>query len=493
MGTINYAELQQDILNTLVKQVTPVNFKNLAYPEAKLLQKQLAGCAPDSDVAQSIQKKLLKMKVNEKHYVIFTIEEIARLAEKNDWGLCRNQNEIYLYNRMFWSRLDVDAFQKFLLKASERMGVPIVSSKYYQFGKKLFEQFMMQSYLQSPAANSNVVLINLLNGTYEIRNGQGKLRKFCKDDFLTHQLPFEYNPDAAAPLFDKYLSKVQPDESARKVLAEYIGYLFIKTGNTILKEEKALMLYGGGANGKSVFFEIVNALLGAENVICHSLQDLTDGSGYYRAQLANKLVNYASEINGKLESSIFKQLVSGEPVSARLPYGKPFHLTQYARLVFNCNELPRGNEFTDAYFRRFLIVPFDVTIPPEEQIKDLHSRIIENELAGVFNWVLRGLARLLKQNGFTECIAARRAVEDYRLQSDSLRQFLNDERYKSDVNVKTKIVDLYIEYKCYCQENGFYHLTKPNFIKRLKSYGIQVSTINVGNVAYLKKHNSDEE
>lgn len=74
---------------------------------------------------------------------------------------------------MFWSRLDVDAFQKFLLKASERMGVPIVSSKYYQFGKKLFEQFMMQSYLQSPAANSNVVLINLLNGTYEIRNGQG--------------------------------------------------------------------------------------------------------------------------------------------------------------------------------------------------------------------------------------------------------------------------------------------------------------------------------
>ena len=107
--------------------------------------------------------------------------------------------------------------------------------------------------------------------------------------------------------------------------------------------------------------------------------------------------------------------------------------------------------------------------------------------------MLRGLARLLKQNGFTECIAARRAVEDYRLQSDSLRQFLNDERYKSDVNVKTKIVDLYTEYKYYCQENGFYHLTKPNFIKRLKSYGIQVATINVGNVAYLKKHKSDEE
>ena len=54
MGTINYAELQQDILNTLVKQVTPVNFKNLAYPEAKLLQKQLAGCAPDSALQETV-------------------------------------------------------------------------------------------------------------------------------------------------------------------------------------------------------------------------------------------------------------------------------------------------------------------------------------------------------------------------------------------------------------------------------------------------------
>lgn len=86
MGTINYAELQQDILNTLVKQVTPVNFKNLAYPEAKLLPKTACRSAPDSDVAQSIQKKLLKMKVNEKHYVIFTIEEIGEVGREKRLG-----------------------------------------------------------------------------------------------------------------------------------------------------------------------------------------------------------------------------------------------------------------------------------------------------------------------------------------------------------------------------------------------------------------------
>src|SRR5690606_3385386 len=99
------------------------------------------------------------------------------------------------------------------------------------------------------------------------------------------------------------------------------------------------------------------------NTSQYSLQDLTNDNGYYRAMIANKLVNYASEISGKLEAATFKQLASGETVTARLPYGNPMQISDYARLIFNVNDLPRDVEQTDAFFRRFLIVPFDVTIP----------------------------------------------------------------------------------------------------------------------------------
>lgn len=116
---------------------------------------------------------------------------------------------------------------------------------------------------------------------------------------------------------------------------------------------------------------------GEANIGSYSLQRLTDDTGYFRAKLSNLLLNYASEINGSLETSIFKQLVSGEPVEARLPYGEPFILKQYAKLMFNCNELPRDVEHTHAYFRRFIIIPFDVTIPEERQDKNLHTRIRE--------------------------------------------------------------------------------------------------------------------
>lgn len=478
---------QDQILDTLLSQVERVDFVSLVFPEARKLRQQLAKCDPESTRVAEILDDISKFKVNERHYTIFTIENVVKLAEKNDWGLCRNQNSIYVYNGMFWSQMDKSAFQKFLCKASERMGVPITSAKYFQFGEKLFKQFLMQAYLPTPVGDPDTVLINLQNGTYEISNGKGLLRNFSRKDFLTYQLPFAYDPDASAPMFEKYLVEVQPDEACRKVLSEFIGSVFIKTGNKLMKEEKALLLYGSGANGKSVFFSIVDALLGAENVTHHSLQDITNENGYYRAQLGNKLVNYSSEINGKLDSAIFKQIVSGEPVTARLPYGEPFVMTQFARLIFNCNELPKEVEHTAAYFRRFLIIPFDVTIPPEDQDKNLHNKIIDGELAGVFNWVLSGLARLLEQRKFSDCDAAEKALEEYRHQSDSVRQFLESKGYESDTKQRITIPVLYVEYTEFCQAYGHGRLNNANFKARLKACGVLIEKKNVGYVAYLKK------
>ncbi|MFT4803633.1 MAG: putative DNA primase/helicase [Psychroserpens sp.] len=430
-------------------------------------------------------------KLSNKHYTVLSIENVLLVAENRKWGLCKNHSFIYLYNGSFWSELDKETFQKFLGKAAEKMGVPTFSARYYKFRKELYEQFLGTAYLEPKPSLANKVLINLQNGTFEVSTNGTHLRPFDRSDFLTYQLPFEYDPQAKAPLFEAYLDKVLPDLERQRVLAEYLGFVFIKHGNNKLKEEKALILYGSGANGKSVFFEVVSALLGAENTSNFSLQSLTNENGYYRAKIANKLVNYASEINGKLESSIFKQLVSGEPVEARLPYGDPFTLKQYAKLIFNCNELPKEVEQTNAYFRRFLIIPFDVTIPPEEQDKDLHNKIIQSELSGVFNWVLDGLSRLLKQKGFSSCDAAKNAIELYRIQSDSVRMFLDENELEVSPTNHIILKELYIDYRVYCIEDGFKPVNKTNFKKRLSSFGVSVEKKNVGYVAFLsggKRH-----
>ena len=177
-------------------------------------------------------------------------------------------------------------------------------------------------------------------------------------------------------------------------------------------------------------------------------------------------------------------MASGEPIEARLPYGEPFILNEYAKMIFNCNELPKDVEHTPAFFTRFLIVGFDVTIPENKQDKELHKKIINNELSGVFNWVLQGLNRVLAQKKFSQCEAIDNARSNYEKQSDSVKIFIEEFEYTTSTDY-TLIKDLYNEYKSFCIEDGFRPVNKSNFMKRLQHFKIVVSRMNTGNVAYI--------
>ncbi len=451
-----------EILNLLLNQIDKVDFR------------KLVGFEDDTD------------KLGKKHFLVCSIEQVLNTAQQNNWGICKSLAFVYLYNGAYWNLFDNAELQIFLGKAAEKMGIDKFDARLYSFREQLYKQFLAVANLPKPEQSNETVYINLRNGTFEISPEKQELRPPQREDFITYQLPFEYAPKAEAPMFKAYLDKVQPDENSRKILAEYLGYLFVKR-NT-LNLEKTLLLYGPGANGKSVFYDIVNALLGGnENVSSYSLQSLTNENGYFRAMLANKLVNYASEINGKLETSIFKQLVSGEPVEARLPYGEPFTLTNYAKLIFNCNELPKDTEQTNAFFRRFLIVPFDITIPDDEQDKQLAQKIIKSELSGVYNWVLEGLNRLLKQKKFTTSDIVTKQLEQYKRQSDSVQMFLTDEGYIKCTTGHTEFKVLFGYYREYCNESGYRFCSKKTFGERLRNAGFDVEKRNFGMVVYVKK------
>jgi putative DNA primase/helicase len=486
-----------DILQELSNSIGKIDFQLLAFPDIDKIKQQIEDLKPfvynedgsfnkenKAEFAEynKLNKRLQSYKLTKNHYLILCIEQLLKIAKTNNWGLCKKNGFIYLYNGSYWNEINKESFQSFLGNVSLKMGVNKFKGKIHTFKDELFKQFMADAYLPTPKANKRNVLINLQNGTFEITPTKRNLRAFNKKDFLTHQLPFEFEPEATAPQFQKYLDEVLPDADKQRIFAEYCGYIFIKP--SVLKLEKMLILYGTGANGKSVFFEILNALLGTENFSSYSLQDLTNENGYYRAKIGSKLVNYASEINGKLETDIFKQMASGEPLSVRLPYGEPFILNDYAKLIFNCNELPKDVEHTNAFFRRFLIIGFDVTIAEDKQDKELANKIINNELSGVFNWILQGLERVLKQKKFSKCEAVENARTDYEKQSDSVKMFIEDYEYKTATDY-TKISELYQKYKAYCIEDGFRPVNKSNFMKRLRHFKIVVERKSIGNVAFI--------
>ncbi|HEV7645943.1 MAG TPA: phage/plasmid primase, P4 family [Pyrinomonadaceae bacterium] len=362
-GGRHHAKVLQEILDSL----EPVDFR------------EIGDLKPDDRIPQ-------------KAHIVLTVQAVLAKAKELNCGLCKNQDFVYSYNGEFWQLIDKDALENFLGEAAERVGVDTITARYHRTKKELVNQFLSDAYLPKPEVTYNRVLINLRNGTFEVGTDGFRLRGFDPDDFLTYQLPFGYLEVAGCPKWKNFLSEVLPDENCQAVLAEFVGYIFARH----LKLEKTLILYGTGANGKSVVFDVITALLGSNNISNISLESISKDQ-YYRAMLANKLLNYAPEISNKLQAEKFKQLTSGEPIEARLPYGQPMTLRDYARLAFNSNDLPRDVEHTEAFFRRFLIIPFGVTIPEQQRNPNLAKEIIRAELSAVFNWILEGLQRLLTQ------------------------------------------------------------------------------------------------
>lgn len=424
-----------------------------------------------------VEKVVNPLKVPRTLYIVAIIEELKIAGDQYGWSMAQQDGMLYLFNGIYWVRMEDSEIKNFIARAAVKLG-------YYSpadamtcgFEDASFKQFMTSSYLATPVINASVVLINLQNGTYEVTERGGVLREHRKEDFITYCLPFAYDATATAHLFTKYLNRVLPDVSSQKVLQDFHGYIFTKN----LKLEKSLILFGGGQNGKSVQYEITSALLGEHNVSTKSLGDLVnnDSGNDNRAKLKDKLVNYGSEISsGNIYVDILKRLVSGEPVSAREKYKTSFDLRNNCKFIFNANKLPANIEHSEAYFRRFLIIPYDQTIPDSEKDPELHTKIINNELPGVLNWALEGLSRLLVNKKFSECTASKDALDLYKKESNSVAMMVEDEGFvdgrRADKDYRVPTLSLYSIYRDYCSESGLRSLSKNNFSKELKSLGFE--------------------
>jgi len=447
-----------------------------------ILLSELLECVPAVDFKTETATPDDKA-VNQRDYRVCAVEKLLELVTAKQWGMCKRFDFVYLYNGAYWQTLDKDTLMAFLKDVALKMGVPANVGKDYQFRRHLHEQFLADAYLPSAQTEDNITLINMQNGTLELSPDSQKRRDFSDKDFLTYQLPFAYDSHATAPLFAQFLERVLPDVGLRRILAEYFGYVFTRH----LKLEKCLLAYGTGANGKSVLFEVINALLGPEHVANFTLAQLDEE--HNRALLQTKLLNYGSEIDARIRADTFKQLVSGEPVQARLKYGNSFMLTNAPKLIFNANELPREVEHTPAYFRRFLLMPFAIAIPEREQDPQLAQKIISRELPGVLNWILEGLRRLLRQGKFSESEKITEALAEFRTESDSVAMFLAEEGYRPDDSQQTYYTAQVLcrEYRAYCLEAGYRALGRSNFIRRLEANGVQTTKRNLGKVAFVTK------
>lgn len=266
-------------------------------------------------------------------------------------------------------------------------------------------------------------VLNVKNGLLQVATGE--LLPHTPEHLGTIQLPIEYDPGAYCTAWYKFLAVVFP-EDCQDLPFELIAWLMLPDTSI----QKAVLLLGSGENGKSRFLQAVKSFLGRENVAGLSLHKL-ESSQFATARLVGKLANVCPDLPSEhlASTSVFKALTGGDLIHAERKYGESFEFESFARLLFSANHPPQSSDSSDAFFRRWLVVPFERTFKPEDPgyipADKLDAMLADpKELSGVLNRALIALPKV-QDVGITEAETMRQAWYEFREVTDPVEVWLD--------------------------------------------------------------------
>jgi P4 family phage/plasmid primase-like protien len=303
--------------------------------------------------------------------------------------------------------------------------IMVASTKPDQWAKRKVEEVVEFITVDAPALWDAPPLdrINVLNGVLDVNTR--RLEPHTPDFLSPVQIPVTYDPAACCPHWDEFVASSFPADTA--AIAWEIPAWLITPDTSI---QKAVLLTGDGANGKSTYLAAVLAFIGRRNASAVSLHKL-EADRFSVSRLVGRLANVCPDLPSTdlTSTSVFKAITGGDAMVAERKFEQAFEFVPYARLLFSANFPPKSQDASPAFFRRWLVVPFEKTFvegaPGTMSRGELDAMLADPaELSGVLNKALLALAAIRK-HGFSDSESTRRAMDDFRQTTDPLAVWLD--------------------------------------------------------------------
>lgn len=322
------------------------------------------------------------------------------------------------------------------------------------------------------ALNTQSMKLTVRNGTVDLATGF--LGPHDRDDLCTKLVDIAFVEEAACPVWEQTLSVIMAGRlDLVRYIQDAIGYSL--TGDT--REQCLHLLHGAGSNGKSTILDVLEQLTGdygAQSDFTTFLERRNDsGPRNDIARLAGARLVRSSEIgeNKRLNEGLIKSITGGDTITARFLFSEDFEFRPVFKLWLAANHKPviRGTDW--AIWRRVRLLPFEVTITPEQRDDELPNKL-KAELSGILNWAIAGCLRWL-QCGLTPPDIVLAATAEYRSESDSIGTFIS-EQCELDGAADVSAGDLYKSFKQWADDNGEYVMSNQMFGRRLAERGFGV-------------------
>ena len=389
--------------------------------------------------------------------------------------------------RGIWERMDDTTILGYIKSA---YGIVATGSKITTTLKLLKVHELVNSDILINGMNKKCA-VSFYNGTLHINEHTGEYKFLPHDpeDYISQLLPYYFRSDAKCPEWDKFIHDVMSGNSDyMKLLQEFAGYILIPN----CRFQKALILKGGGSNGKSLFTSIIAKVFGdSRNSNQAGLLSYAEPAKFAKdfrlMAFRESWLNISSDVENDMAGGegVFKKLVAGEIIEDSYKHKDPFSFRPRTKLMMCANYFPTTRDTSVGFLRRWLVVPFDqhyVTNPkPGSKDKKIDPQLedkLSRELSGIFMWCLEGLKRLMQQNGFTEPDDQGKLRTDFARANNPLYCFLDDKLAEFRDTPQIYRTEIYGKYKKWANKFNVEPLAVNRFYANLKVvlavYGITV-------------------
>lgn len=304
------------------------------------------------------------------------------------------------------------------------------------------------------------------NGVLDLNTGA--FRPSTPEDMLTLSAGTRYDPAATCPRWLTFLHEIfDGDEEVIAFIQRAVGYSL--TAET--KEQCLFLLAGDGQNGKSLFLQVLSALLGdfAKSAKFAAL-DADDRSGsretIARIRGARLVTIIEANKDRHLDEATVKSLTGCDEVTGEFKYGHEFSYFPTYKLWLAVNRKPRISGTDNGIWRRMRVIEFTQSFTGKREDQELAGRLLA-QLPGILNWALEGL-RLWREQGLGMAPSIEKATTEYRQDSNTLLAWLEERTAPAGLSIHTSINAFYADYKDTAKLRGEGIMSLRTFVERLK-------------------------
>ncbi len=320
------------------------------------------------------------------------------------------------------------------------------------------------TYRERPQSPTNKLAVQ--NGILNVENRS--FEPFNPDEFIIVVLPCTYDPNADCPQIKHFLEEVIGTEQM-PLIQEMVGYCLLQA----MPIHKAIMLVGGGANGKSTLLTLIKIFLGPRNVSNASLQGICENR-FAGAQLYGKLANICADLPDKAltKTGMFKMLTGNDAVTVEEKFKHPFTFTNHAKMIFSTNKVPETPDDTIAFFRRWIILACNNTFTGKKCDPNIIGKLTTpQELSGFLNYALDGLKRLIENGDFSDAASLEELRSLYIRKNNSAKAYIEEKlEYDTDTNATIIGSELYQKYVLFCEAEKLPSMPKRNFTINMQQH-----------------------